>query len=113
MHHGYRKRSDEGVIAPWDVPPSTASLTDNYIRLEEHVKTDTPDPTSFHIPHDRPRAACPSPANHPSGGRCQGDNKGIRKTVRMETTYSVNDDDEDVNPVYRAAVVVGRERDAG
>ena len=109
MHHGYRKRFDEEVIAPWDVPPSTASLTDNYIRLEEHVKTDTPDSTGFHVQHDNPQAACPSPGTHPSDVRCQGDNKGIRKTVRMETTYSVNDDEEDVNPVYRAAVTMGRE----
>ena len=81
-------------MAPWDGPGSTATLTDNYIRLEERVGADG--------------SKGPTPLTYPLDFRPQ-EEQGIRKTVRMETSYSVKDDN-DTHPPYRA-VVVGRQGD--
>lgn len=94
-------RSNVEAGGPWDGSGSTAAiLTDDYIRLEEQPRVDGLDP-DFELQRDRSEGADPVPLPCPFNPQAQN-NKGVRKTVRVETSYSAQDH---IRPPHRTREV--------
>ena len=79
----------EAGASSWNGPNSTTVIfTDNYVRLEEQNRANRSN-SGLNFQGDT-ESAEPTSLTYPSDARCQ-DDKGVRKTVRMETSYSAND----------------------
>jgi len=91
MYLDYNTRSNAEAGASWNGSGSKAAMfSDNYILLEERARADGEDP-AFQSRRDRPEGAGPAPLVYSSDPRVQ-DNHSVRKTVRMETSYSTQDE---------------------
>ena len=100
-HREHSTRSDVEAGAPWDGSSSTAAIfADNYIRLEEQSRIDGTD-SDFELQRDQPEVADSAPLTHPFDPPAQ-DTRGVSMIVRMETSYSVQDN---IRPPYRIAEV--------
>lgn len=87
--------------ASWDGSGSTAAIfADNYIRLEEQTSVDGTN-SGFELQRDQCEGADPAPLTHHFDPQAQ-DTKGVRKFIRMETSYSAHDI---IRPPHRIAGV--------